>query len=87
MIPGGESTTMLKLLHEEKLMAPLREFDSAQLYQLSKASSTKQFLERTAGLSQTDAGSTASLARKLGAMPETEARFVDDLPRIRNRFM
>ena len=26
IIPGGESTTMLKLLHEEKLMAPLREF-------------------------------------------------------------
>jgi len=26
IIPGGESTTMLKLLVEEKLMAPLREF-------------------------------------------------------------
>src|SRR6267378_5942994 len=26
IIPGGESTTMLKLLHEEKLMAPLRQF-------------------------------------------------------------
>jgi 5'-phosphate synthase pdxT subunit len=26
IIPGGESTTMLKLLHEENLMAPLREF-------------------------------------------------------------
>jgi len=26
IIPGGESTTMLKLLHEEKLMEPLREF-------------------------------------------------------------
>ena len=60
-----------------KSMAPLREFDKAQLYQLSKARSTKQFLQRTAGLSQADAGSTASLSRKLGAMPETEARFVD----------
>src|SRR5438105_13286795 len=26
IIPGGESTTMLKLLHEEKLMEPLQEF-------------------------------------------------------------
>src|SRR6266404_6758685 len=60
-----------------KSMAPLREFDKAQLYQLSKARSTKQFLQRTAGLSQPDARSTASLSRKLGAMPETEARFVD----------
>jgi hypothetical protein len=60
-----------------KSMGPLREFDKAQLYQLSKASSTKSFLERSAGLSPADAGSAAGLARKLGAMPETEARFVD----------
>src|SRR5205814_2440689 len=60
-----------------KSMAPLREFDKAQLYQLSKARSTRQFLQRTAGLSQPDARSTASLSRKLGSMPETEARFVD----------
>ena len=26
VIPGGESTTMLKLLEEEKLLDPLREF-------------------------------------------------------------
>src|SRR6266851_9893169 len=26
IIPGGESTTMLKLLHEEQLMEPVREF-------------------------------------------------------------
>jgi pyridoxal 5'-phosphate synthase pdxT subunit len=26
ILPGGESTTMLKLLHEEKLFEPLREF-------------------------------------------------------------
>src|ERR1700693_4750451 len=26
IIPGGESTTMMKLLEEEKLLAPLREF-------------------------------------------------------------
>jgi 5'-phosphate synthase pdxT subunit len=26
ILPGGESTTMLKLLREEKMMAPLREF-------------------------------------------------------------
>src|SRR5439155_7722753 len=60
-----------------KSMAPLREFDKAQVYQLCKGRSTRQFLERTAGLSQADAGSTASLARKLGSMPQTEARFVD----------
>src|SRR5207247_2771342 len=60
-----------------KSTAPLREFDKAQLYQLCKARSTKQFLQRTAGLSQADVGSTASLARKLGSMPQTEARFVD----------
>src|SRR5258706_5855497 len=60
-----------------KSMAPVREFDKAQLYQLGKARSTKQFLQRTAGLSPADAGSTASLARKLGSMPQTEARFVD----------
>ena len=60
-----------------KSMAPLRAFDKAQLYQLSKASSTRKFLERSAGLSPSDAGSVAGLARKLGAMPETEARFVE----------
>src|SRR5947207_16015587 len=60
-----------------KSMAPLREFDKAQLYQLSKARSTRQFLQRTAGVSQGDAGSTASLARKLRAIPATEAGVVD----------
>ena len=60
-----------------KSMAPLRAFDKAQLYQLSKASSTKTFLENTVGLSPADAGGVAGLCRKLGAMPETEARFVD----------
>ena len=59
-----------------KAMAPLRAFDELQLYQLSKASSTKRFLERAAGLSPGDAGSSVSMARKLASMPETEARFV-----------
>src|SRR5258707_674498 len=59
-----------------KSMAPLREFDNAGLYQLSKACSTAQFLERTVGLSPRDASSVAGLARKLGMMPETAARFV-----------
>jgi hypothetical protein len=54
-----------------KAMAPLREFDELQLYQLSKASSTKQFLERAAGLSPGDAGSSVSMARKLRSMPLT----------------
>ena len=50
-------------------MAPLRVFDELELYQLSKASSTKQFLERAAGLSPGDAGSSVSMARKLASMP------------------
>ena len=78
-VDADELTRVFRLREKllAKSMTPLREFDKAQLYQLSKASSTKQFLQRTVGLSQIDAGSTASLARKLGAMPETEARFVD----------
>src|SRR5207244_13374688 len=78
-VDADELTRVFRLREKllAKSMTPLREFDKAQLYQLSKARSTKQFLERTAGLSPADAGSTASLARKLGAMPETEARFVD----------
>jgi hypothetical protein len=59
-----------------KAMAPLREFDELQLYQLSKASSTKQFLERAAGLSPGDAGSSVSMARKLRSMPLTEAAWL-----------
>jgi len=59
-----------------KAMAQLRDFDAAQLYQLSKASSTKQFLERTAGLVPADAGAAVGLARKLGALPRTEARWL-----------
>ena len=58
-------------------MAPLRAFDELQLYQLSKASSSCQFLERTVGLSPGDAGASVSMARKLRAMPLTEAGFVD----------
>ena len=58
-----------------KSMAPLRDFDAAQLYQLcSKATSTKDFLQRTVGLAPAEAGSMVSVARKLGAMPATEAR-------------
>jgi hypothetical protein len=60
-----------------KSMAPLRAFDEAQLYQLSKARSSRQFLERTVGLSPGDAGAAVTMARKLGSMPFTEARFVD----------
>jgi hypothetical protein len=60
-----------------KAMAPLREFDAAGLYQLSHCGSTAAFLGRQAGLAPGDAGSIAKLARRLGSMPETRARFVD----------
>jgi hypothetical protein len=60
-----------------KTMAPLREFDAAGLYQLTHARSTAAFLERSAGLSPGDAAVAAKMARRLGAMPETHAAFVD----------
>ena len=78
-VDAGEQARVFRLRERllAKSMASLRAFDEAQLYRLSKAGSTKQFLERVAGLSPGDAGRAASLARKLGAMPETEARFLD----------
>ena len=57
-------------------MAPLAAFDDLRLYQLSKAASTQQFLERTVGLSPGDAHSTVTMARKLKAMPLTEAAWL-----------
>ena len=62
-----------------KLMRPLREFDALELYQPTKATSTKTFLEKTAGLSAGDAGAAVVMARKLGKMPLTEAAFVDGI--------
>ena len=59
-----------------KTMAPLRAFDESMLYQLSKASSTGQFLERCAGLAPNEARAAAVLARKLKAMPLTEAAWL-----------
>ena len=59
-----------------KTMEPLRAFDELMLYQLSKASSTAQFLERCAGLSPAEAQATVILARKLKAMPLTEAAWL-----------
>ena len=59
-----------------KTMEPLRAFDELMLYQLSKASSTAQFLERCAGLSPADAGRSVTWARKLKAMPQTEAAWI-----------
>jgi len=57
-------------------MAPLRAFDELMLYQLTKASSTAQYLERTAGLSPGEARARVILARKLKAMPLTEAAWI-----------
>jgi hypothetical protein len=59
-----------------KSMAPLAAFDELRLYQLSKASSTAQFLERTVGLSPGDAQWTVTMARRLKAMPLTEAAWL-----------
>ncbi|MEO5838707.1 MAG: hypothetical protein ABIQ73_12945, partial [Acidimicrobiales bacterium] len=58
-------------------MEPLRAFDELMLYRLSKASSTAQFLERCAGLAPADAQRSVTLARKLKAMPLTEAAWLD----------
>src|SRR5678816_2048289 len=43
---------------------------------LSKAGSSVQFLERCAGLSPAEAGRSVALARKLKAMPLTEAAWL-----------
>src|SRR5687767_6554127 len=59
-----------------KSMEPLRAVDERMLYQLTKASSTAQFLERSAGLSPAEAHATVILARKLKAMPLTEAAWL-----------
>ena len=60
-----------------KTMRPLREFDALELYQPTKATSTRTFLEKAAGLSPGEAGATVSMALKLGKMPLTDAAFVD----------
>ncbi len=60
-----------------KTMEPTRAFDELKLYQLTKASSTSQFLERCAGLSPAEAKASVILARKLKAMPLTEAAWLD----------
>ena len=59
-----------------KTMEPLRAFDELMLYQLTKASSSGQFLERSAGLSPAVARSTMIVARRLKAMPLTEAAWI-----------
>ena len=60
-----------------KAIRPLREFDALELYQPSKATSTRAFLEKTVGLSPGEAGATVTMARKLGEMPLTDTAFVD----------
>jgi len=59
-----------------KAMEPLRAFDELLLYQLTKASSTAQFLERCAGVSPADARVAVMMARKLKAMPLTETAWL-----------
>jgi hypothetical protein len=48
-----------------------------ELYQPTKATSTKTFLEKAAGLAVGDAGAAVGMARKLGKMPVTKTAFVD----------
>ncbi|HUP71570.1 MAG TPA: hypothetical protein VM282_00840, partial [Acidimicrobiales bacterium] len=59
-----------------KTMAPLRAFDELLLYRLTKAASSAQFLERRAGLAPGEARASVILARKLAAMPLTEAAWI-----------
>jgi phenylpyruvate tautomerase PptA (4-oxalocrotonate tautomerase family) len=77
-VDGDEISAILRGCEDAaaKTMNPLRAFDELQLYQLSKADSTRQFLERVAGLSPGDAQATVVLARKLKAMPLTEAAWL-----------
>ena len=76
MAVDGDDLAAVAMMREAllaKTMEPLRAFDELMLYQLTKASTTGQFLERAAGLSSGDARSMMILARKLKAMPLTEA--------------
>ena len=59
-----------------KTMEPLGAFDELLLYQLTKAASSAQFLERCAGLAPGEARASVILARKLKAMPQTEAAWI-----------
>ena len=78
-VDGDELTAVFRL--REKLLAksirPLRDFDAAKLYRLSHAGATGAFLERTVGIAPAEAGGIAKMARRLGAMPETETAFAD----------
>ena len=54
MAVDGDDLAAVAMVREQllaKTMEPLRAFDELLLYQLSKAASTGQFLERSAGLS------------------------------------
>src|SRR5688572_20909326 len=77
-VDGDEISAILRGCEDAvaKTMDPLRAFDELMLYQLTKASSTAQFLERCAGLSPADARASVILARKLKAMPLTEAAWL-----------
>ncbi len=77
-VDGEEIATVLRSCETAlaMTMAPLRAFDELMLYQLTKAGSTAQYLERTAELSPAQARATVILARKLKAMPLTEAAWL-----------
>jgi hypothetical protein len=60
-----------------KSMHPLHEFDAIGLYQATKATSTRLFLEKVAGLSPGEAGAAVSTARKLAKLRLTAEAFAD----------
>src|SRR5215211_4601807 len=79
MAVDGDDLAAVTMMREQllaKTMEPLRAFDELMLYQLTKAATTGQFLERIAGLSPGEARSMMILARKLKAMPLTEAAWI-----------
>jgi hypothetical protein len=60
-----------------KALRPLNDFDEAGLYQLTKATSTKTYLEKEAGLSPGEAGALVTTVRKVSKMPLTATAFLD----------
>jgi len=78
-VDGDEIAAVLALREQllAKVMGPLRVFDELELYQGSKATSTKSFVEKECGFTSSDAGATVTLARKLKALPQTEKAWLD----------
>jgi hypothetical protein len=78
-VEGRDLARLLRLRDRlfAKALRPLRDFDELGLYQLTKATSTKTYLEKEAGLSPGEAGALVTTARKVCKMPLTAAAFLD----------